>query len=247
MDTKVINALTFDATYVLTTLYAICETAASNQTKQAKTTPGSAFSLEKGVRVAVKFIEATTTQLPLTLSINESDNKKIYFKGQPLTSSQYWAAGSVIDFVYDGDYWQMLGSLQNLTNVAFINAENTFTGTQTITIANNQETDVALEVTKGQIKASTFNATSDARLKENFRELTSEKSILNLPTYKFDFINGAKDQIGCKAQDLQEICPEIVNEGSDGYLSIQESKIVYLLLDEIKKLRAEVDELKRRD
>jgi hypothetical protein len=96
-----------------------------------------------------------------------------------------------------------------------------------------------------QVKAPSFNAISDARLKENFEPLQTEKSILDLPTYKFDFKNGAKNQIGCKAQDLQEICPEIVNEGSDGYLSIQESKIVYLLLDEIKKLRKEVDELKR--
>lgn len=97
-----------------------------------------------------------------------------------------------------------------------------------------------------EIKAGSFNAYSDARLKENFKTFIPEKSILDLPIYKYDYINGAKNQIGCLAQDLQGICPEIVNEGSDGYLSIQESKIVYLLLDEIKKLRQEVDELKRR-
>lgn len=95
-----------------------------------------------------------------------------------------------------------------------------------------------------QVTAGSFNAMSDARLKENLRPLTPEKSILDLPTYKFDFINGAKNQIGCKAQDLQEICPEIVNEADDGYLSIQESKIVYLLLEEVKKLRKEIDDLK---
>ena len=93
--------------------------------------------------------------------------------------------------------------------------------------------------------AGSFYAKSDARLKENFKALEIEKSILNLPTYKFDFINGSKNQIGCKAQDLQEICPEIVSEGEDGYLSINESKIVYLLLEEVKKLRNEIDELKR--
>lgn len=103
--------------------------------------------------------------------------------------------------------------------------------------------DVGFKADHG-IEASYFNATSDARLKENFKEYAPEKSILDLPIYKFDFINGAKNQIGCKAQDLQEICPEIVNQGSDGYLSIQESKIVYLLLDEIKKLRKEIDDLK---
>lgn len=98
--------------------------------------------------------------------------------------------------------------------------------------------------TKGQINAGYFNAYSDARLKENFEPLTIEKSILDLPTYKFDFIHGARNQIGCKAQDLQEICPEIVSKDSDGMLTIQESKIVYLLLEEVKKLREELNELK---
>jgi hypothetical protein len=93
------------------------------------------------------------------------------------------------------------------------------------------------------MEAKSYNATSDARLKENFTPLTTQKSILDLPIYKFDFINGTKNQIGCKAQDLQEICPEIVNEDSDGYLSIQESKIVYLLIDEIKKLKGQINSL----
>lgn len=96
----------------------------------------------------------------------------------------------------------------------------------------------------GTCKAGTFNASSDARLKENIKEYACDKSILDLPVKKFDFIDGPKSQIGCIAQDLQVICPEIVHEGEDGYLSIQESKIVYLLLQEVKKLRAEVDELK---
>ena len=104
--------------------------------------------------------------------------------------------------------------------------------------------DTTNEVTFKKVTAESFNATSDARLKENFEALVVEKSILDLPVYKFDFINGAKNQIGCKAQDLQEICPEIVTENEDGYLSIQESKIVYLLLDEIKKLRSELEMLK---
>ena len=50
--------------------------------------------------------------------------------------------------------------------------------------------------------------------------------------------------VGCMAQDLQKICPELVDTDEKGYLSIKESKIVYLLLDEVKKLKAEVEELK---
>ena len=95
-----------------------------------------------------------------------------------------------------------------------------------------------------KLQAPSFNATSDKRLKENISSFESKKSILDLPIYKFDFINGDKNQIGCMAQDLQEICPEIVNENDNGYLSIQESKIIYLLIDEVRKLKNEIQQLK---
>lgn len=101
-------------------------------------------------------------------------------------------------------------------------------------------------VSDGTITAASFNAKSDRRLKENIIDYKPEKSILDLPIKKFDFIDGPKNQIGCIAQDLKEICPEIVNENEKGYLSIQESKLVYLLLDEVKKLKNEVEELKRK-
>ena len=93
------------------------------------------------------------------------------------------------------------------------------------------------------IHALTFNATSDRQLKTNIIPYKCKSSILDLPIYEYDFINNGPHSIGCMAQDLQLICPEIVNE-SNGHLSIQESKIVYLLLQEIKRLDQEVKELK---
>lgn len=101
-------------------------------------------------------------------------------------------------------------------------------------------------MTAGALTAKSFNASSDKRLKENLISFIPQKSILDLPVYKYDFIDGVKNQIGCMAQDLQEICPEIVVEDENGYLSIQESKIVYLLIDEIKQLKNEIQQLKGR-
>lgn len=96
----------------------------------------------------------------------------------------------------------------------------------------------------GEITAQSFVALSDARLKQNFETFTPRASILELPIYKFDFINGETGQIGCKAQDLQELCPELVVTKEDGYLAIKESKLVYLLLDEVKKLNESFQKLK---
>lgn len=120
-----------------------------------------------------------------------------------------------------------------------------------VTIYSNQvaiDSDVVVDsydVHAELMYASAFIQTSDRRLKENITPFSAKKSILDLPLYKYDFINGKKNNIGCMAQDLQKICPEIVRENKDGYLGIEEDKIVFLLLEEVKKLRKEVDELKK--
>ena len=97
----------------------------------------------------------------------------------------------------------------------------------------------------GEVTSGTFYATSDKRLKENIKSFKNEKSILDLPIYKFNFKSDKdkKTHIGCIAQDLREICPEIVHEDEDGYLSIEESKLVYLLLNEVKKIQKEIEVL----
>ena len=94
---------------------------------------------------------------------------------------------------------------------------------------------------------ASVKATSDRRLKENIKEFKVEKSILDLPIVEFDYKQTKQHTIGCIAQDLQEICPEIVSEGEDGYLRIEEGKIVYLLLNEVKKLKSEVELLKQKN
>ncbi len=97
----------------------------------------------------------------------------------------------------------------------------------------------------GVLTSTTFNTTSDARLKENITEYKCDNSILDLPVYKYDFIDGAKNQIGCLAQDLQKICPELVTEGDKSYLTIAESKIVYLLLQELKTQSERIGKLEK--
>ena len=97
---------------------------------------------------------------------------------------------------------------------------------------------------KGRVSASSFYATSDARLKENIKPLDYNKSILDLPVYTYDYINGSKNNIGCLAQDLQKLYPQLIGENSNGYLTVDNSKVVYLLLEEVKKLKKELDRIK---
>lgn len=128
----------------------------------------------------------------------------------------------------------------------------TTTNTNALTINTNQIilTNLGEIVATGNITSSkvitgqSMNTLSDRRLKTNIKDFTYNKSILNLPVKEFDYISSGEHSIGCIAQDLQEIYPELVNTNSDGYLSIKESKLVYLLLEEVRQLRKELDELK---
>ena len=99
--------------------------------------------------------------------------------------------------------------------------------------------------TSGTPTFSTVNTTSDRRLKENIKDFDDTRSILDLKVKEFDLIEGKRHSFGFIAQELQEVYPELVHDRGDGYLAIEETKLVYLLLDEVKKLRKELDELKK--
>lgn len=99
---------------------------------------------------------------------------------------------------------------------------------------------------EGRIVARGFGTSSDFRLKQNIKSYKAEKSILDLDVKEFEYINDTahKKHIGAIAQDVQEICPEIVYEDANGYLNIEENKLVYLLLNEVKELKKEIKRLK---
>ena len=92
---------------------------------------------------------------------------------------------------------------------------------------------------------SSVTVSSDKRLKNNIKDFIPTKSILDLPLKEFDLIESGRHSFGCIAQDLQELYPELVHDRGDGYLAVEEAKLVYLLIDEVKKLRDEIKELKK--
>ena len=110
---------------------------------------------------------------------------------------------------------------------------------------NISSTNGNITAANGAMTAYSFNALSDKRLKENIEKYSPKQSVLDLPVYSYNFIKDTNktQHIGCLAQDLQKICPEIVHEGDDGFLSIEENKLVYLLLEEVKQLNKKVKEL----
>ena len=123
--------------------------------------------------------------------------------------------------------------------------------------------------TDGRIDASNdiVAYSSDKRLKENIKVIENPLDKLDkLSGFTFNWNEKAKEvagfdkeqsMVGVFAQDVESVLPEAVkrapfdNDGEDGsisgenYLTVQYEKIVPLLIESIKELKSEIEELKR--
>ena len=109
MSISKVNVSGTDHQIVGSPRYATCSTAAETAAKVATIADGSsAFSLEKGARICVSFTYANTASAA-TLNVASTGAKAICWQGSALVSSQYWQAGAVVDFVYDGNGWSIVG------------------------------------------------------------------------------------------------------------------------------------------
>ena len=91
---------------------------------------------------------------------------------------------------------------------------------------------------------------SDKNLKNDLNKIESSKDILNgLNGYTFKWNEKAKhhegEDLGVVAQEVQEVLPQIVEKRDDGYLAVDYIKLIPVLIEEVKRLSKEVDELKK--
>ena len=99
----------------------------------------------------------------------------------------------------------------------------------------------------GMVTAVNVTATSDRRFKTNIQKLdNSLNTVLKLNGYKFDSIIDKTTHIGVIAQEVEQVVPELVRVDPDGKMSVAYGNIAGLLIEAIKELKAEVDELKNK-
>ncbi len=100
----------------------------------------------------------------------------------------------------------------------------------------------------------TANTSSDIRLKENIVKIPNaldkvQKISGNTFEWKlgFDEIHSKTgNDVGVIAQEIENVLPNIVITRKNGYKGVQYEKLVALLIEAIKELKIEVDELKNR-
>ena len=109
--------------------------------------------------------------------------------------------------------------------------------------------------------SSTWSTTSDQRLKKNIVDNTvgldainqvrvrnfeyrTEDEVTDLP--KQNAVNITGTQLGVIAQELQQVLPDCVKQESTGVLSVDTSNITWHLINAVKELSTELNELKQK-
>jgi hypothetical protein len=97
-------------------------------------------------------------------------------------------------------------------------------------------------------------ASSDERLKDNLQVIQDPlDKVGQISGYEFDWNEKSPEwaqerghDIGVVAQEIQKVHPEIVIERTNGYLGVDYKRIIPLLIESIKELKQEVEDLKKK-
>jgi hypothetical protein len=171
----------------------------------------------------------------LTLTRNDGGTVTQSLDGRYLTSHQSLSGYATESYVTSRGY---------ITGYTEADTLNTVTG-RGATTANTIQ--VGLLRSTGDVVAY---YSSDERLKDNISLIPNAlDKVSKLRGVEFDW-NDKQDvyqghDVGVIAQDVQEVLPELVQERADGYLAVKYEKMVGLLIESIKELKTEVDELKQ--
>ena len=151
---------------------------------------------------------------------------------------------------------------QTLTGVSIDGSAATFTSTSQNSQFNSIGVGTAASGTAGEIRANnniTAYYTSDAIFKENVKPIENAlEKVMAVDGVEFDWTQefmdarGGEDgyfirrhDVGVIAQNIEKVLPEVVATKEDGTKAVKYDRIVALLIEAIKDLKNEVDELKR--
>jgi len=145
------------------------------------------------------------------------------------------------DITLDADggqiYLDDAGSQRGYLDIATASTIKLYTGASTL---NSTWSGDDLQV-EGDV-----TSVSDARTKENIETITDGLEIVDtLRGVYYNKIGDAERKVGVIAQEVETVLPEVVKTNEDGMKSVDYGKMVGVLIEAIKDLKHEIDDLKR--
>lgn len=208
------------------------------------TVGGGNYSVENAARLTLRRGNGTGA-VPESVKINDVVGS-IGFRGY--AGSSYSSTDQSAVNVIATENWGLGATGTRVTIVA------TPTGSGTASTVATFSGNGALEIT-GSFKAAgdvTAYFTSDEQLKTNIQVIDHAlDKVLTLDgiTFNWNHLAHDKDQnireAGVKAGQVVKVLPEVVTTRVDGYKAVNYEKLVPLLIEAIKELKNEIDQLKQ--
>ena len=159
--------------------------------------------------------------------IDDQGTGSLYLRGNTSINIQKYTGENMIVATADGAvnlYYDNTNRLQTTTTGVAISGELTVTGDITAFF------------------------TSDQRLKDNITPIPNAlDKVLSISGNTFDWNEKSEkdgNDVGVVAQEIMEVLPEAVTTRDNGYLAVRYEKLVPLLIEAIKELKEEINQLK---
>jgi len=253
-----INLSTHNASTTGLQLNGTLVTASATQINYNNVTPGIASATKALIVdadrniVNVNYLEVDSLAIIKSNSANNTIDYPLSLYCIPATTPSV-GLGTGIEF-------NSVNDTDGIYNAAYINyvsssiTTDAETGFLSFQVANGGTIDsVATISNNGVISATSMVETSDVRTKENINETLSIDSLMkilqvNVKTYNYKKDTDKRHCIGVIAQEIKEIIPESVivskNEEFDDFHQVQYTALVPHLINCIKVLNNELNELK---
>jgi hypothetical protein len=138
--------------------------------------------------------------------------------------------------IYNGSSWDAVGGAAAGANTHVqYNSNGNFAGSSGLTYNGTN-----------LVCGGNITANSDKSLKENITTIPNAlEKVISLRGVEYDRIDlNGEHQIGVIAQEIEKIVPEVVFDGEEGIKSVAYGNIVALLIEAVKELKQELEELK---
>ena len=224
------------------------------------TTPGTAVDGKALVMdanrniVNINYLEATSLAAVGTNSVTNTVLNNFSVVSVPSTTVDVgFGTGIEFDLVNDAGNIFSSGFINNVMSTVTNNEESAYFEFK---LANGGVVDtVATLSNNGVMTATTYVETSDMRVKENILNVSEAYSMsklldVDIKSYNYIFDNEKKLHTGVIAQEIEKVFPEVIEiskqHGLDDFHSVHYTGLIPHLINAIKSLKKELDDLKNK-
>ena len=172
--------------------------------------------------------------------INQTSSNLTYGKLQVSAGGETAGHGGIVGF-FDTD-----GSVasSNLIQLLSFSGDTDATGGQFIRFRDSNSVMGSVSAASGTTVA--YNTSSDRRMKENIVDASSQLDVINnIQVREFDWKNNGHHEVGMIAQELNDVIPNVVQEGGDDVTEqpwgVDYGKLTPYLIKAIQELSDKVD------